>query len=168
MRRQAIIATVSALSLFGMAAPAMAAQNPVPSTKVCSGGSSDPTYACMQVSKRKVPSGDPAVFSGALSSKAMSNLSKWTKGDNIVCLTRYKAKPEADGGWPSTTLEGACTTVRKDGGFAIVAELGRKGRFYYGLVMGPCQAGSDLCGNGDPGLIGVLNNKNKALVLRTT
>lgn len=122
----------------------------------------------MKVNKATVPSGNTAVFTGTLSKQASSALAKWTKGDNIVCLTRYKTTPEADGSWPWTVLDAACTTVRKDGNFTIRAEFGRKGTFYYGLEMGPCRGDADLCGAGDPGLVGVINIDNKALALRTS
>lgn len=168
MRRALIIAAAAACALTIGLPAAHAADKPVPSSEVCADAASAVPYACMSTAKRKVPSGDPVIFAGTLSPKARTSLAKWTKGDNIVCLTRYPAKPLADGGWPGTVLEAACTTVRKDGGFTIDAELGRKGRFYYGLEMGPCRADAALCGNGDPQLIGLFNKGNKALVLRTT
>lgn len=169
MRRALVIVAAAAAAAFALTAPpAQAADRPVPSSDVCAEVAGGTTYACMSTAKRAVPSGDPVIFTGTLSAKARKSLAKWTKGDNIVCLTRYPAKPLADGGWPGTVLEAACTTVRKDGGFTIDAELGRKGRFYYGLEMGPCRADAALCGNGDPQLIGLFNKGNKALVLRTT
>ena len=72
--------------------------------------------------------------------------------------------PAIDGALP----ELPAVTVRADGGFTIDAELGRKGRFFYGLEMGPCRADEALCGGGDPQLIGLYNKGGKALVLRTT
>ena len=168
MRRIIVIAAVAATS-FALGMPmAHAADTPVPSSDVCSEVASGVTYACMSTAKRKVPSGDPVIFAGTLSPKARKALAKWTKGDNIVCLTRYPTKPDPNGGWAGTALEAACTTVRKDGGFTIDAEFGRKGRFFYGVDMGPCRADEALCGNGDPQLIGLYNKGNKALVLRTT
>lgn len=155
-----------AASSVALAAPASAA--PVPSKEACS-TDGKATYACMEVDSRKVPSGDTVTFTGQLSPNAMRQLKPWTKGDNIVCLTRYKPQPEADGSWPWTTLEGACTTVRKNGAFTIEAELGRKGLFYYGLEMGPCRGDADLCGNADPGLLGVGGDaKDRVVALRTT
>jgi hypothetical protein len=123
----------------------------------------------MEVDSRKVPSGDPVTFTGKLSPSAFKNLKTWTKGDNIVCLTRYKPRPEADGTWPWTTMEGACTTVRNNGSFTINAELGRKGLFYYGVEMGPCRGSADLCENGDRGLLGVNDgDDDRVVALRTT
>jgi len=163
-----IAVLIMAVTVILVGAPAaQAADRPVPSSDVCSETATATPYACMGVSKRRVPSGDPVIFSGTLSSKARKSLADWTKGDNIVCLTRYATKPAA-GGWPSNTLESACTTVRRDGGFAIDAEFGRKGRFFYGLEMGPCRATADLCGNGDPMLIGLFNKGDKAILVRTT
>jgi len=165
------IALASALALIAapilIAGPVAAA--PTPAKAVCSNDGSSNSYACLEVDSRKVPSGDTVTFTGSLSPTAFANLKQWTKGDNIVCLTRYKPQPEADGSWPWTTMEGACTTVRKNGQFTIQAELGRKGLFYYGVEMGPCRGNADLCGNGDPGLVGVGGNKgDKVLALRTT
>ncbi len=170
MRRVPIV-IAAMLSLAGalvVAPSAQAADAPIPSKLACSKGVGAVDYACLAVTKSAVPSGDPAVFTGSLSKKARKNLALWTKGDNIICLQRYKTKPESDG-WPSTTLEGACATVRKDGGFAIAATLGRKGTFYYGITMGPCRGDAGLCGNGDPGLLGVgSNHGNKVVSLTTT
>jgi hypothetical protein len=65
-------------------------------------------------------------------------------------------------------MDGACTAVRKDRGFSITVQLNKKGTFAYGLEMGPCQGSKGLCGNGDPGLVGVGSNKrNKYLVVAT-
>lgn len=171
MRMTTMVLTGASALLLGLAGAlptAHAAEAAVPSTEVCSSGPSADPYACMKVARKSVPSGDTAVFTGTLSKKALANLKAWTKDDNIVCLTRFKTAPEVDGSWPGTTLDSACTTVRKDGGFTIEAEFGRKGRHFYGLEMGPCLADAGLCGNGDPGLIGVLNKGNASLVLRTT
>ena len=107
-----IAVLIMAVTVILVGAPAaQAADRPVPSSDVCSETATATPYACMGVSKRRVPSGDPVIFSGTLSSKARKSLADWTKGDNIVCLTRYATKPAA-GGWPSNTLESACTTVR--------------------------------------------------------
>lgn len=66
-------------------------------------------------------------------------------------------------------LEGACTTVRKNGGFTIQAEFGRTGQFFYGLEMGPCRASQAECGGGDPGLVGLGSDKDPSVVaVRTT
>jgi len=159
---------VAATSPFVTASSASAADLPTPASSVCSFDTGDRTYACMQVQDQRVPSGDTVTFTGSLSVTAQKNLKKWTKGDNIVCLTRYKTKPEADGSWPWQTLEGACTTMRKNGQFTINAEFGRKGSFYYGLEMGPCRGSKGLCGNGDQGLIGLYDENDKALLVKTT
>ena len=110
----------------------------------------------MKVNAKKVPSSETATFTGNLSKRARKNLESWTRGENIVCLSRYATKPATDGGWPSQVLEAACTTIRNNGEFTIIAEIGRKGTYYYGLKMGPCRAKNIVeCGEGDPGLIGV-------------
>jgi hypothetical protein len=86
-----------------------------------------------------------------------------------VCLTRYKPKPEADGSWPWTVMEGACTTVRKNGGFTIKAEFSRTGQYIYGLEMGPCRASKEECEGGDSGLIGLGSDTDRRVVaVRTT
>lgn len=169
-----IITVLASVTLIAATVPfvaissASAADLPTPASSVCSLDTGDKTYACMEVQDQKVPSGATVMFTGSLSTKAQNNLKKWTKGDNIVCLTRYKTKPEADGSWPWQTLEGACTTVRKNGQFTINAEFGRKGSYYYGLEMGPCRGSKGLCGNGDSGLIGVYDENEKALLVKTT
>ncbi len=148
--------------------PAQAAADPVPSKRACSEDVEGGRYACMQVADRTVPSGETVRFTGVLSARAVQNLNQWTRGDNVVCLTRFKTTPEAGGSWPWTTMEAACTTVRRNGGFTINAEFGRKGTFYYGLEMGPCRGSADLCGNGDPGLLGVLGRGDRVVAVRTT
>lgn len=175
MRRLTLLATAAAVAVVTavLTAPAQAlapaANNlPTPSSSVCSEWVYGGNYACMKVNKKAVPSGETALFTGTLSSAAMTALKAWTKGDNVVCLTRYNTKPLAGGAWPWQYMEGVCTTVRKSGQFTLRAEFGRKGTFYYGLEMGPCRAGTDLCGDGDPGLIGVYNRGDKALQLKTT
>jgi hypothetical protein len=167
--RKASVMSVITILVLPVAFAASAAAAPVPSKEACSTTTEKATYACMEVDSRKVPSGDPVTFTGQLSAEAMRQLKVWTKGDNIACLNRYKPQPEADGSWPWTTLEGACTTVRKNGEFTIEAELGRKGLFYYGLEMGPCRGDAGLCGNADPGLLGVGGDKkDRVIALRTT
>lgn len=168
MKIAAVLASLTfVVTPLVVAAPATAATTP--SKEACSSDGTSTPYVCMEVDSRKVPSGDTVTFTGQLSPTAFKNLKTWTKGDNIICLTRYKPQPEADGSWPWTTMEGACTTVRKSGAFTIEAELGRKGLFYYGVEMGPCRGSADLCGNGDPGLLGVGGNKgDRVVALRTT
>jgi len=117
------------------------------------------------VNKASVPAGKTAVFTGSLSAKAQKYLAEWTKGDNIVCLTRYSAKPESNGSWPWDTLDGACAQTNAAGKFVIRAELGKQGPHYFGVEMGPCQASADMCGNADPGLVGL---DGKAAVYLTT
>jgi hypothetical protein len=169
MSFRAVAAVAAGVIVLSVAvAPGASAAAPKPAKHVCS-VSGDAKYACMGVADMTVPSGDTATFTGDLSATALKNLHDWTAGDDIVCLTRYKTTPEADGSWPWKTLEGACTTVRKDGGFTINAEFGRKGTYFYGLEMGPCRGSAGLCGNGDGGLIGVgSNRKDKVLSLTTT
>lgn len=158
---------LSGIPMF-VAPAAQALDPPKPAKSVCSEGPTGNSYACMKVDSRRVPSGDTVTFTGTLSAAAQKNLRSWTRGDNIVCLTRYKPQPEADGSWPWQVMEAACTTVRMNGGFTIEAEFGRKGTFFYGLEMGPCRSNAAECGDGDPGLVGVYGIGDKALQLRTT
>ena len=168
LRRITTVAFTAGLLVAVGAPVAQAADSYVPSSHVCD-KDSKPAYACMSVSDTQVSAGDTVTFVGHLSSKAYQNLGEWTKGDNTVCLSRYAAKPRADGGWPSTVLDGACAAVRKNRGFSITVQLNKKGTFAYGLEMGPCQGSAGLCGNGDPGLVGVGSNKgNKYLVVTTS
>jgi hypothetical protein len=123
----------------------------------------------MGVSDTSVSAGDTVTFVGHISPKALKSLNDWTKGENTVCLSRYPAKPAADGSWGSTVLDGACSAVRRDRGFSITVQLNKKGTFAYGLEMGPCQGSAGLCGNGDPQLVGVGSDKgNKYLVVKTS
>jgi hypothetical protein len=162
------IASLALVVPFVIPLTAQAAEKPKPSNSVCSESTANKDYACMEVNANKVPSGDPATFTGTLSTKARKALASWTNGDNIVCLARYKTTPETDG-WPSQSLDSACTTVRNNGGFTIVAEFGRKGTYYYGLEMGPCRSKDTAeCGSSDPGLIGLYNKNGKALALKTS
>ena len=163
------------IAAIALAAPlviptaAQAADKPVPSKSVCSqDGTKD--YACMAVNSMKIPSGDTATFTGKIvSSKALKELASWTAGDNIVCLTRYKTTPEADGSWPWQSLDAACTTVRKNGGFTINAEFGRKGTYFYGLEFGPCLSkNAGECGNADSMLVGLYGKGDKVIQLKTS
>lgn len=177
-RRGATAMTLSSLMMLTMmtmlmmltiqsGVPVQAAPAAKPSRQACT--VDPPKYACLRVDARRVPSGETATFTGTLSARAMRNLRQWTKGDNVVCLVRYKLTPEVDG-WPGEVLEGACTTVRRDRSFTIAAELGRKGRYFYGVQMGPCRAsapGTGLCGSGDGGLLSVSPGA-RAVALRTT
>ncbi len=164
------LASAALLVPFVVPAVAPATDPPKPRKSVCAQDARDKDYACIKVNAKKVPSSETATFTGNLSKSARKNLESWTKGENIVCLSRYATKPATDGGWPSQVLEAACTTIRKNGEFTISAELGRKGTYYYGLEMGPCRAKNIVeCGEGDPGMIGVgSNDGNKALRLKTT
>lgn len=135
----------------------------VPASTVCNGD-----YACMSVDRTKAPAGAPVTFTGTLSADAMKALNSWTRGTNVVCLDRYKTSVESDGSWPWTKMEGACSSVRKNGQFTIEAEFGRVGTFIYGVEFGPCRSTSDECGGGDPGLVGGTGDGNKALVVTTT
>jgi len=159
--RNIALATLSASALVSLSvAPAFAAA-PTPAKTTC--GSSN--YACLTVNQASVPAGQTVIFKGSLSTSALKNLASWTKGSNIVCLTRYKATAESNGSWPWTTLDGACAQVNKAGKFTINAELGQKGPHYFGVEMGPCQADADQCGNSDGGLVGL---DGKSAVYMTT
>ena len=162
--RNLALSAMTAASIAGFAAaPSMAATTiPTPVKSVCSTDS----YACLSVNQTSIPAGQTVIFKGSLSKVAMKNLASWTMKDNIVCLTRYAAKPLADGGWPSTTLEGACAQVNKAGKFTINAELGKTGFHYFGVEMGPCQADAAQCGNSDGGLVGL--DRTSAVGLTTT
>ena len=151
--RSFTVSAVIGLALMGLAAPSAYAAPPTPAKEACSNGAEK--YACLEVDRRKAPVGETVVFTGTLSKKAMKNLASWTDGTNVVCLDRYATAPLADGGWPGTALEGACTSVRASGGFTIEAEFGKVGTYYYGVSMGPCLASAAECGNADPGLVGV-------------
>ncbi len=134
-----------------VAGAAGAATLPTPALSACSDGN----YACLSVNRSAVPAGKTVTFTGKLSAKALTNLHAWTKGADIVCLTRYAPTPQADGSWPWETLDGACAQVTPAGRFVIHAELGQQGRHYFGVEDGPCRADAALCGNGDPGLVGL-------------
>lgn len=121
-------------------------------------------YACLKVSDRREVSGEPVTFTGSLSKEARRQLNNWTKGENTICLTRYEPKPMKDGSWPWETLDNVCTTLNTDGTFGMIANLGKPGLHFYGVEMGPCRADEDLCGGGDPGLIGVGNTKKDRVV----
>jgi plastocyanin len=166
IRRFTTFACAAAAALAVVTPAAHAADSYVASGHVCAKGK--PAYACMGVSDTTVSAGDTVTFAGHISPKALSNLSDWTKGGNTVCLTRYPAKPAADGSWGSTVLDGACTAVRKDRGFSITVQLNKKGTFGYGLEMGPCQGSAGLCGNGDPLLVGVGSNRGSKYLVVTT
>lgn len=152
-RRSIIVSAVAAFACVGMSIPPAHAATPKPAKSACSNGADK--YACLTVDQRKAPVGQTVTFTGALSKKAMKNLASWTDGTNVVCLDRYSASPAADGSWPATPLEAACSTVRAGGDFTIEAEFGKVGRFNYGVSMGPCLASAAECGNADPGLVGV-------------
>lgn len=168
LRRITTVAFTAGLLVAVGAPAAQAADSYVPSGHVCDKGNK-PAYACMGVSDTSVSAGDSVTFVGHISPKALKSLNDWTKGENTVCLSRYPAKPAADGSWGSTVLDGACSAVRRDRGFSITVQLNKKGTFAYGLEMGPCQGSAGLCGNGDPQLVGVGSNKgNKYLVVKTS
>ncbi len=161
MRVPVITAAVAVLAL----ALAPAANADVrPAKKVCAKGD----YACLQVSTRQAAVDETVTFTGKLSPRAQRNVASWTDGEMDVCLTRYRNKPNRDGSWPWQTLNQACTTVKRDGTFTLVAQLGERGTFFYGLEAGECRASRAECGNSDPGLVGVGSNKrDRALSLTT-
>ena len=159
IRNLTIMATTLVIAGAALAAPAQAVKL-VPSDTACSyiyknGEPTTKTYACLSVAESPVPAGQPATFTGTLSSKAMSNLAEWTTGGNTVCLDRYPAKANNDSSMPRTPLTQACSPVKKNGTFTINANLSVKGTYYYGVSMGPCTGYVALCGSGDPGLVGV-------------
>ena len=160
------IACAVALSVIGIAAPAGAAESPKPRKSACTADPAD--YACLRTDSRKEVAGEAVTFRGSLSKQAQKNLAQWTDGENTICLTRYKTTPEEDGSWPWQTLDEACTTLPTDGTFGLVAYLGRQGKFFYGVEMGPCKGDAGLCGNADGGLLSALGNKkNRAAAVKT-
>lgn len=170
-RARALVSAVSALALAATGilagtSTALAADNVKPRKSACTADPAD--YACLKTSDRREVAGEPVTFTGSLSKEARRQLNNWTKGENTICLTRYNQKPLKDGSWPWETLDNVCTTLNTDGTFGIVAYLGKQGLHYYGVEMGPCRADKDLCGGGDPGLIGVGNTKkNRVVAVRT-
>ncbi len=124
-------------------------------------------YACVKVSARREVAGEPVSFTGTLSTEAMRQLANRTKGENSVCLIRFEPKPASNGSWGSQTLDQACTTVNKNGTFGLTVELGKQGLHFYGVEMGPCRASEEVCGNADPGLLGVANKKDRVVAVRT-
>jgi hypothetical protein len=164
--RRIILASITlglVVPLLGL--PAASADTAVkPRKSACTADPAD--YACLKASARREVSGEPVSFTGKLSPRAMKALGSWTRGENTVCLTRYAPTPQSDG-WPSQTLDQACTTVKKDGTFGLTVELGKQGLNFYGVEMGPCRASEDECGNADPGLLGVSNKKNRVVAVRT-
>ena len=160
------IACAVAVSVIGITAPAGAAESPKPRKSACTAEPTD--YACLRTDSRKEVAGEPITFRGSLSKQAQKNLAQWTDGENTICLTRYKTTSEEDGSWPRQTLDEACTTLNTDGTFGLVAYLGRQGKFFYGVEMGPCKGDAGLCGNGDGGLLSNFNNKkNRAVAVKT-
>ncbi len=144
------------------AGSAMANEDVKPRKSACT---ADPNnYACLRVSDRREVSGEAVTFTGTLSKQAQKNLASWTRGENTICLTRYAPKPLQDGGWPSQTLDQACTTMNPNGTFGMTVFLGVQGLHFYGVEMGPCRADEDECGNADPGLLGVGGNKKDRVV----
>jgi hypothetical protein len=124
-------------------------------------------YACLKASDRREVAGEPVTFTGTLSRQARRQLRNWTEGENTICLTRYEPKPLKDGSWPWETLDKVCTTLNTDGTFGMLANLGVQGLHYYGVEMGPCRADEDVCGNADPGLLGVANRNDRVVAVRT-
>lgn len=165
--RKTLLATVIVgllVSGFGIQ-PAFAAPEVTPRKSACT---KDPAnYACLTTEARREVAGQPVTFTGTLSAKALKNLASWTTGENTVCLIRFDPQPQSNGSWPSQTLDQACTTVNKNGTFGLTVELGKQGLHFYGVEMGPCRASQDECGNGDPGLLGVSNKKNRVVAVRT-
>lgn len=163
-KRSLVASTIIGFAAAALVAPIAYAAPPTPAKEACSNGAAK--YACLEVDRRKAPVGETVVFTGTLSKDAMQNLQSWTKGANVVCLDRYARASNADGGWPGTAMEGACTVVRNNGDFTIEAEFGRIGAYFYGVSMGPCRSTAAECGNADPGLVGV--GGPTAVSVRTT
>ena len=170
-RMRAFVSAASALALAATgvlvgSSTALADEDVKPRKSACTADPDD--YACLRTSDRREVAGEPVTFRGSLSKEARRQLNNWTKGENTICLTRYNPKPLKDGSWPWETLDNVCTTLNTDGTFGMVANLGVQGLHYYGVEMGPCRADEDLCGGGDPGLIGVGNTKkNRVVAVRT-
>jgi hypothetical protein len=156
------LAAVATLVAGLASVPAHAAEIK-PSKRACAPGD----YSCMQVSTRTALANQAVTFTGSLSPRALRNLRNWTAGEMDVCLDRYRTKPARDG-WPSQSLPQACTTVKRDGTFTLVAELSQPGTFYYGLSAGECRADDGLCGAGDPLFLGPVGNKGNRAVTLTT
>jgi hypothetical protein len=166
MRRLILASIILGLAIPALAVPAASADTTFkPRKSACTKEPAE--YACLKASSRREVAGDPVTFTGTLSTEAMKQLANWTKGENSVCLIRFEPKPESNGSWGSQTLDQACTTVNKDGTFGMTVELGKQGLHYYGVEMGPCRATEDVCGNADPGLLGVSNKKDRVVAVRT-
>ena len=161
----AITGSIAVAAAIGLTVPAQAAENYKPRKSACTADPSN--YACLRTDTRKEIAGEPVTFRGSLSKQAQRNLAKYTNGENTICLTRYESKPEKDGAWPWQTLDEACTTLNTDGTFGLIAYLGRQGKYFYGVEMGPCRAGEAECEGGDPGLLGVSNRNNRVVAVRT-
>lgn len=161
----AIAGSIAVAAAIGLAVPAQAAENYKPRKSACTADPSN--YACLRTDSRKEVAGEPVTFRGSLSKQAQRNLANWTNGENTICLTRYKSKPEKDGAWPWETLDQVCSELNTDGTFGIIAYLGKQGLHYYGVEMGPCRAGEAECEGGDPGLLGVSNRNNRVVAVRT-
>lgn len=166
MRRFLLALVAVALLAPFVGLPAASADTVVkPRKSACTKEPAD--YACVKVSARREVAGEPVSFTGTLSTEAMRQLANWTKGENSVCLIRFEPKPASNGSWGSQTLDQACTTVNKNGTFGLTVELGKQGLHFYGVEMGPCRASEDVCGNADPGLLGVANKKDRVVAVRT-
>ena len=168
LRSMISLGSALALALTGVLAgssAAMADDDVKRKKKACVAEPRD--YACLKTSDRREVAGEPVTFTGTLNKEAQRQLSTWTNGENTVCLTRYNKAPSKDGSWPWETLDNVCTTLNTDGTFGMIAYLGKQGLHYYGVEMGPCRAGEDVCEGADPGLLGVSNRNNRVVAVRT-
>lgn len=168
VHRTLILCAAAGLALVGaVAMPAGAAgSGPIPSSRSCSTDVDGHRYACLTAHDRSVPAGQTSTFTGRISPRALSNLHAWSGGVDDICLTRFATKPQADGSWPWQTLDKACTIVRSDGSFTLHVALSRPGTFFYGVEMGTCRADAGMCGDGDPGLLGM--GEKRAVQVATT
>ncbi len=150
------ISTVAALVLTGIGV-AHAATTPIKSTHACShvyaaGKPTTTRYACLAVNGTSAPAAAVVHFTALLGHKALQATGNWTGGSNTVCLSRYTI---VKGVLRENIMSNACASVSKSGAWGVRVNLHTPGGFYYGLMMGPCAASQSLCGNGDPGLVGV-------------
>ena len=161
VRLGSLIASIALLG--GLSATTAHASDIKPAKRACAPND----YACLAVSTRVASPDQVVTFTGSLSPRALRNVRNWTAGEMDVCLERYRTKPGRTG-WPAEQLPQACTTVKRDGTFTLNAQLGKSGTYYYGLTAGECRGDEDLCGAGDPQLVGVVGNKGDRTVTLTT
>ena len=150
------ISTIAALALTGIGV-AHAATTPIKSTHACShvyaaGKPTSTRYACLAVNGTSAPVAAEVHFTAVLGPKALQATKDWTAGNNVVCLSRFTT---VKGALHYNIMNNACAPVAKNGAWGVRVNLHTPGSFYYGLMMGPCAGSTALCGNGDPGLVGM-------------